>query len=167
MSTIAGITPPSTSFAFPTIPFAGEKLQALTQSLMDAHVHYGLGAKANPLSLNAGQFHAIDCSGFVRWCFFHAAEIKIPDGSAVQHEWFDAHGFKKSSVDAGLLTDDILRIAFLAPNDSIENIGHVLLILNGVCYESHGSTGPDNRRVWMSKPVWMSKMHVYVVNNAA
>jgi len=167
MPTTSGITPPSSNFAFPTIPFPGAKLQELTQSLMDARVRYGLGAKAVPLSLEAGQFSAIDCSGFVRWCFYHGANITIPDGSAVQHEWFEANGFKHSDVAAGSLDDNILRIAFLAPNDSIEHIGHVLFILNGMCYESHGSTGPDNRRKWMSKPVWMSKMHVYVVDTPA
>ena len=101
MSTLAGITPPSSSFAFPTIPLEGGKLAALTKSLMNAHVHYGLGAKVDPLSLQAGEFSAIDCSGFVRWCFYHGADIKIPDGSSMQHEWFDGLGFKKSSVEAG------------------------------------------------------------------
>ena len=164
MPTIPGITPPSATFAFPTIPFSGTKLEALTKSLIDARVRYGLGAKAVPLTLEAGQFSAIDCSGFVRWCFYHGADIKVPEGSAVQHEWFAEHGFKHSDVQAASLEDDILRIAFLAPHDSIEHIGHVLFVLNGKCYESHGSTGPDNRRAWMSKPVWMSKMHVYVVD---
>ena len=158
------IIPPSSAFAFPTISFAGSKLQALTKSLMDAGVRYRLGAKAVPLSLQAGEFSAIDCSGVVRWAFFHGAGITIPDGSAVQHQWFEENGFKESDFDSGLLEDGVLRIAFLAPNDSIEHIGHVLLIYNKMCYESHGSTGPDGRRVWGSKPAWMPKMLVYVVN---
>jgi hypothetical protein len=166
MPTTSVITPPSTSFAFPTLPLQGDKVQTLTQSLIDAHVKYGLGAKAHPLSLNAGQFHKIDCSGFVRWCFYHGTGFTVPDGPAVQHEWFDQHGFKHSSFDAGSLEDGILRIAFLSPHDSIEKIGHVLFILDKVCYESHGSTGPDNKRVWASKP-WMKMMSVYVVNLAS
>ena len=159
------IISPSSTFPFPTLDMAIDKIQALTKSLEDVPVHYGLGAKVNPLSLQAGSFDKVDCSGFVRWCVYHATgpvnPVVIPDGSATQHEWIKNQGFKHSTYEAGLLEDNVIRIAFLSPEQTSEKIGHVLLIINGTTYESHGGVGVSSRK-WGSQG-FMKIMNVYVL----
>ena len=43
---------------------------------------YGFGSKWPPLVANP--MGKIDCSGFVRWCYWQGAKFEIPDGSAQQ-----------------------------------------------------------------------------------
>lgn len=148
---------PMSYFSLPIQPW---KALALTKSLQDAGVSYQLGAKANPLSAQAGEFDAIDCSGFVRWLIFHATGQEIPDGSVHQHDWAIQHGCKQSTFADAHSDDDLIRIAFLVPAGG--KPGHVVLILNGYTMESHGGAGPD-RRAWGSCS-WMSRMAVYVLS---
>ena len=159
---MTGILPKSDAFEWPTIDMQPEKVVALTRSLMDAGVTYELGAKASPLSLQAGEFDSIDCSGFVRWAIYHATGqgLEIPDGSANQHEWANREGFKVSNFEAGLAKDGAIRIAFLTPEDG-GGIGHVMLIIDGLTCESHGHHGPD-RRQWGSYD-FMRLCSVYVL----
>lgn len=159
MSNLLG---PKPGFPYKSIDCAPAKLVALTKSLMDAGVTYELGAKVSPLSLQAGEFKSVDCSGFVRWAIYHASGVLLPDGSANQHDWFASQGFKQSTLDAGTLNDNAVRIAFLTAADG-GGTGHVVLITGGKTLESHGGHGPD-MRVWDPSHGWMSKCTVWVVN---
>jgi hypothetical protein len=125
-------------------------------------VDYELGAKADPLSLQAGQFDSIDCSGFVRWAIYHATDhqLVIPDGSYNQHAWVQEQGFKPSVFEDGFLKDGAIRIAFLNPQDG-GGVGHVMFINYGETCESHGGHGPDFRG-WGSEE-FMAKCHLYVL----
>lgn len=133
---------------------------------VSSDVQYKLGAKANSLSDKPGDFLSIDCSGFVGWILGNANngpsgyKDLYKKGSVQQREWFEACGFKKSTVSAGLLFDGILRIAFLSPKDG-GGVGHVALILNGKTIESYGGVGPD-RRKWTGIG-WQQKTTVFVV----
>lgn len=105
----------------------------------------------------------IDCSGYTKWLTARCAGVEIPDGSVNQHDWVKEQGFKKSSVDAALLMDGYLRIAFLVPlyrSGRLVRAGHVLFIRNAMTFESRGGAGPD-RRVWNGKG-WQGTMDVYV-----
>lgn len=115
-----------------------------------------------PLSLEPGQFHAVDCSGYTRWLIWHASSGRVTfvDGSAQQHEQAEHAGFKRSSVEAGKMRDGALRIAFLSPEDG-GGVGHVALLLNGSTIESHGHHGPDSRE-WTGEG-WQAKTAVYVL----
>lgn len=130
---------------------------------MAAGVGYGLGSKIEPLSKQAGEgISLVDCSGFVRWVIYHAANgLTIPDGSVNQHDWADAQKFKQSDFAGALQHDNGVRIAFLRPQDTLEHVGHVVLIVNGQTAESHGHHGPD-RRVWGSQG-FMQHCSVYVL----
>jgi hypothetical protein len=79
----------------------------------------------------------------------------------VQHDWVKSHGFAKVDVAAGQNTDDIVRIAFLQPQDVPSHIGHVALLYNGQTIESHGGLGPDSRP-WTGTG-WQARTHVYVL----
>jgi hypothetical protein len=85
--------------------------------------------------------------------------VPFPDGSVVQHEWVSGHGFKKCDVEAGKLFDNKARIAFLAPQDSPSEIGHVTLIYNGWTLESHRGVGPDSRP-WTGND-WQARAHLF------
>jgi len=151
----------------PLIPTG--KIEALTRSLVLEKFSYGLGFKIVPLSQQApdviGRNAAgipdkkVDCSGFVRWCLFHAAGVEIPDGSVTQHEWCQSQGYAQGTVADGHKTDGIVRLAFLTPDASGEGIGHVMIVLNGQTFESHGGKGPDSR-AWGSQ-AFMSKCVLY------
>lgn len=162
------IQPPSDSFAFPSLAVEPAKIVELTESLTNPQVVYGLGAKVEPLSRQAPTITKVDCSGFVRWCLFHAlgqpAAYTLPDGSVNQHEWVSANGFKSSSVSAGNLSDNAVRIAFLSPEQA-GGIGHVVLIVNGFTCESHGHKGVD-RRAWGSLS-FMNEMAVFCLSTPA
>lgn len=144
------------------------KIPALVKDCQLHGVGYSLGAKAQPLALQAASLMALDCSGFVRWAIYHASlmlpdtdiayAFKLPDGSVQQHEWCDAQKLERSPVGEGSLSDGVLRIAFLTPQDG-GGIGHVMLIQDGFTLESHGGVGPD-RRKWLSVP-FMAKCQVY------
>src|SRR5262249_20681679 len=78
----------------------------------------------------------------------------------VQHDWVVSHGFQKSSVADAMMSDGIVRIGFLRPQDSSEGIGHVALIADGKTLESHGHVGPDSR-AWTGGD-WQNKAFVYI-----
>lgn len=164
------VTAPTEAFPYPSLAIKAAKIVALTDSLITAGLRYRLGAKIDPLDLQAPELVAnhigeVDCSGFVRWVIYHAtgqpANFDFPDGSVQQHEWIEAKGFKLSTYEDAHNDDGIVRIAFLTPEDG-GGVGHVLLIVNGQTCESHGSHGPDHR-VWGSEG-WMQKMAVYVLS---
>lgn len=161
-----GIIAATESYKYPQLDMKVEKLIALTMSLEKAGFAYGFGSKISPLTLQAEEVPAahrrVDCSGFVRWAIFHACGgLTIPDGSQNQHDWFEQNKFKISDTNSCLLKDDVIRIAFLAPHDTPSGIGHVLFVVNGLTYESHGGHGPDSRKY--EKHGWMSRLHVYVL----
>ena len=148
-------------------------IAAVQQFLQDCltstpRVGYGLGAKINPVDTQPpgnGGFTKVDCSGFVRAALRratpHPPRLQFPDGSVVQHDWVRAQGFTKVTVADGQNTDGIVRIAFLKPQDSPSNIGHVVLLHNGRTIESHGGVGPDSRP-WTGT-AWQARTHVYVL----
>jgi len=165
------IIPPSESYPYPSLALDPAKIAALTESLMNAGFAYGLGAKIEPLSDQAEDVpqsqRKVDCSGFVRWAIYHAlgcpTDYDVPDGSYNEHhQWADGVGFKTSDYAAGFLSDNAVRIAFLEPSQSPENIGHVLLLINGATCESHGSHGPDMRH-WGALS-FMRDMSLYVLS---
>ena len=164
-----GLLAPTAEFPYPTLPIAADKLDALMDSLVGAHLDYQMGGKGDPLSLQAEEFsdHGItglDCSGLVRWIIFHAmdqpSDFNFADGSAEQHEQIQAVGFKPSQNSDGLNHDGVIRIAFLTPEDG-GVVGHVLLIHGGATAESYGGRGPGFR-TWGAEG-FMQKMHLYVL----
>ncbi len=165
------VTPPSKEFAYPTLPITGLKVTALTDSLIAEKFDYKLGGKVSPLGLQATEFrrygiNGLDCSGFVRWVLYHAlgqpSNFDIPDGSVNQHEAFDHAGFKQSTYEDAKNHDNVLRIAFLAPEHG-GGIGHVLFVWNAQTSESHGGVGPGHR-VWGDDHAFMHLMEVFVVS---
>jgi hypothetical protein len=127
-------------------------------------VGYGLGAKVPFLGAVPGQdFQKVDCSGFVREAIRRATTpaAAFPDGSVNQHDWIRSQGFQSTTIAAGSNSDNVVRIAFLRPQDSANGIGHVVLIHNGQTLESHGGVGPD-ARPWLGND-WQAKAYVYVL----
>jgi hypothetical protein len=129
-------------------------------------VGYGLGAKIVPVdtAVPGRDFTKVDCSGFVRAALLRAAvhpPLDFPDGSVVQHDWVESHGFAEVDVAAGQNTDGIVRIAFLRPQDAPSHIGHVALLYAGQTIESHGGLGPDSRP-WTGTG-WQALTQVYVL----
>jgi hypothetical protein len=152
--------------AVPTLPID----IGLARTFLDACIHsvprvrYGLGAKVPFHGAVPGQdFKAVDCSGFVREAIWRATSPHqgFPDGSVVQHDWIRDRNFERSTPDAALQQDGVIRIAFLRPQDSPNHIGHVVLIHNARTLESHGGVGPDSR-AW-TKAGWQGKTFVYVL----
>lgn len=146
-----------------------QKLPALLGEL--SGWSYGLGYKIVPIDLqghsligtgpDGDKATKVDCSGFVRWAIYHmtAGVVDLPDGSVIQHSWFDDHGYTKQDPSVGHDTDGALRIAFLRPSSTVDGIGHVLLIIDGMTYESHGGVGPSQRD-WGCCP-FMHEMELY------
>src|SRR5262249_42417059 len=127
-------------------------------------VTYRLGKKVPFLRAVPGRdFTQVDCSGFVREAIRLSTSppAPFPDGSVVQHDWIRQHGFESASIADGKQNDDVVRIAFLRPQDSPNRIGHVVLISRGKTLESHGGLGPDSRP-WDGTD-WQAKTHVYVL----
>lgn len=122
---------------------------------------YELGAKAK-LDSQLADVKAIDCSGFTRLLIKKVCGEVIPDGSMAQGKWFIDNNFKESTLEAGLLKDGILRLAWL-PQQPGKGVGrHVAFILNGRTYESRGGAGPSSR-IWTGKGGWQSKCRVFVL----
>lgn len=150
----------------PSVGFDVAKARDFLSACMTSspRVAYGLGKKVPFHGAKPGKdFTQIDCSGFVREAIRLATNprVNFPDGSVVQHDWIRDHGFTRSTVAAASKDDDVLRIAFLRPQDSPSNIGHVVLVWRGRTMESHGGTGP-NARDWTGKG-WQAKAFVYVL----
>jgi hypothetical protein len=146
------------------MPLDIAKAQAFLNACVKAHVTYGLGAKVPFYGAIPGRdFTKVDCSGFVREAILEATEkaITFPDGSVVQHDWVKAHRYPSSSVSGAQALDGKVRIAFLPPAASPEDIGHVVLIYQGSTLESHGHHGPDSRP-WNGQG-WQAKTDVYTL----
>ena len=142
------------------------KVRAFLQACMTStpRVTYGLGKKIPSLSSVPGRdFTQVDCSGFVRQALRLGTNptLAFPDGSVVQHDWIDKQGFAKSTPAAAKLSDGLVRIAFLRPQDTSSHIGHVVLIAGAKTLESHGGTGPDSRD-WTATS-WQASTFVYVL----
>lgn len=148
------------TYPYPVLSVDLDLLEAVTLN-MAGRCKYKLGAKAPDLDADSHSIKELDCSGFVRFAINRATGSRtvMPDGSAVQHEWCHAHGFKESTFDAGLLKDGALRIAFLPPKGRTP--GHVMLILNGQTMECCGSRGVC-RREW-GKYSWMRSCQLFVL----
>jgi len=152
--------------ATPIIALDISLVQAFLKACTSAvpRVGYGLGAKVPFHGAVPGRdFKAVDCSGFVREAIWRATSPhqSFPDGSVVQHDWIRDRNFQRSTRDAALQQDGVVRIAFLRPQDSPNRIGHVVLIHNARTFESHGGVGPDSR-AW-TKDGWQAKASVYVM----
>lgn len=150
----------------PLLPLDMTRATAFLQSCMTSNprVTYGLGAKVPFFGAVPGRdFTKVDCSGFIRELMRRSTTptTPFPDGSVVQHDWVIAHGFEKSSPQAALQNDGVIRMAFLSPHDSGIGIGHVLLIAAAMTLESHGGVGPDSRQ-WTNTG-FQSRTSVYVV----
>ena len=160
MSLPTGVTAPTDAFPWPTLPVDIDLLKQLSDRTVQPGNQYEFGGKVS-LDADSSTVAAsgIDCSGYVRWLLHRATKgrVSIPDGSAVQHDWFKEHKFKLSSVASACLMDGVLRVAFLPPSSGI---GHVLLIRDGQTFESHGSAGP-NRRTWTGRG-YQGRCRVYV-----
>lgn len=165
----ATLAPATALAAFTTLAFDLSKAQAFLKACMTStpRVTYGLGAKVPFHGAVPGKdFTKVDCSGFVREAIrLSTNPPTFPDGSVVQHDWIREHGFQKATVDDGKLNDDVVRIAFLRPQDSPHGIGHVVLISRAVTLESHGGVGPD-ARAWDGSD-WQAKAFVYVLARGA
>jgi len=122
------------------------RLLDLCNRLMDGHISYGFGIKAN-LHVQPEDIKSIDCSGFVRYLLYNAtySALKMPDGSWMQHDWCQKSLFEAVNYATADRCDGWLRIAFLPPKAG--HAGHVWLVQNGATIESHGGKGPD-RRPW-------------------
>jgi cell wall-associated NlpC family hydrolase len=151
--------PPNDIWQWPSVEIDRAKLLADHAAVVKSGVSYGLGAKP-PITGGVGSFTKADCSGYVRW-LLHRQGVQLVDGSVRQHDQIRRADFKTSDVASGKLRDHVLRIAFLRPQDSTSNVGHVALILNGETIESHGSKGP-NRRPWTGTG-WQAKAGVYAL----
>jgi len=169
LESVAG-TAPQASQAPPKIPLDISVAQAFLDGCTSAvpRVTYGLGAKVPFHGAVPGKdFKKVDCSGFVREAIWRATSPhqSFPDGSVVQHDWIRDHGFERSTPDAALQQDGVVRIAFLRPQDSPQHIGHVVLVHDARTLESHGGVGPDSRP-W-TKTGWQAKAIVYVLTPAS
>lgn len=140
-----------------------EKAEKLVKECRDHGCQYGLGAKAKPLTLDPGQFNKIDCSGMFRYLIFRTTwpRVTVPDGSWIQAQWFKNNNFKVSSPASVLRVDGVTRACFLSPSKSISGIGHVILCRNGWSLESHGSVGPNSRK--LDTLPWLDLCDVFVV----
>ena len=117
-------------------------------------IAYGLGDKANPLSIDSALISSLDCSGYVRYGAYKAsgAVFAMPDGSATQHEWCSKVGLPLVSYhDAGTVESTNLYLCFLTPQKQPDGIGHVWFLMwdpeqgEGQTYECHGGCGVDTR----------------------
>jgi hypothetical protein len=166
----APLAPAAPLAAFTTLGFDVARAQAFLDACRTStpRVTYGLGKKVPFLHAVPGKnFTRVDCSGFVREAIRLATNpaAPFPDGSVVQHDWIHEHRFEKATIADGKLNDDVVRIAFLRPQDSAHGIGHVALISRGMTLESHGGVGPDARR-WDGSS-WQAKAFVYVLARGA
>lgn len=139
-------------------------LQACTTS--SPRVRYGLhpGSKVPFHGAVPGRdFTEVDCSGFIRELVFRATTppFDFPDGSVVQRDWVEQQGFAHDTLANAAVRDNVMRIAFLAPQDSPSRIGHVVVIHNGMTLESHGGLGPDSLP-WNGQG-WQAKARVFVL----
>lgn len=160
-----GLNPPTGAYRWPTVDIDVKLLLDLSRRAMQPGDQYRLGGKAPKLTADSATIRGlgIDCSGYVRWILHRATgdELVMPDGSVQQGDWAESTGFKRSSVDACLLADGVVRLAQLSPAVSRSGIGHIALIHDGQTIESSGGSGPT-RREWTGEG-WQALCRVWVL----
>lgn len=138
-------------------PIDVSMLWTVLHHLQHYEVPYRLGGKAPYLTCDTSLCKpGLDCSGFVRYAIAKATnqQLIIPDGSATEHEWFEAQGAHRVNYpDIGQYGEGRLFIAFMNPAP----IGHVWLVSEGFTLESYGHHGPGSR-------VWNIPMFMHIVS---
>jgi hypothetical protein len=125
-------------------------------------VKYRLGAKP-ALGSDSSTFTLSDCSGWARWALDKSG-LRLPDGSATQHEWCAGHLREVHYKEAATLADPSrLFIAFIAPGSGI---GHVWLLHSGASLECRGHTGVSSRP-WNSPTLSNAVCACYEIPTAA
>lgn len=139
---------PTEGYPWYSLPLDPERLSRYLGTCLAQGVGYELGAKAHDLEAVPPDYHAIDCSGWVRAAVCVATEgrVTMPDGSVVQNDWCAAAGLKRSDFAGCRLCDGLTRIAFIRAN-GFHPVGHVYLARNGRTLESFGGHGPGSRLV--------------------
>ncbi|WP_019565575.1 N-acetylmuramoyl-L-alanine amidase [Agrobacterium sp. 10MFCol1.1] len=163
------VSSPAPMATWTTIAFDMSKALSFLNACMNSkpRVVYGYGAKIRAGEVPGRDFISVDCSGLVRELVRRATDLngKFPDGSFIQHEWVRDRHFKQLDRSEGKLTDGVVRIAFMKPNDSPNGIGHVAIVHDGYTLESHGGVGP-NRRIWDGAG-WQGKSYLYALTSTA
>ncbi len=142
------LLPPTQGYPWQSAPLDPERLRRYLASCQAQGVGYELGAKAEDLLAVPPDYHAIDCSGWVRAAVAVATNgrLILPDGSVNQNDWCAAHDLKRSTFAACRLQDGLTRIGFIRPS-VLHRIGHVYLTHQGRTLESWGGHGPGSRPI--------------------
>lgn len=108
------------------------------------NITYGLGDKDPVLGAFPPDYSCIDCSGFMRTFVYYLTngEIKLPDGSWNQLDYFKSNNFKPYTFSETGSVDNIVRVAVYEQSG---HTGHIWMTYRGRTYESHGSAGPSHR----------------------
>jgi len=149
----SALLPPTEGYPWHSLPLDPERLTRYLGACLAQGVGYELGAKAHDLGAVPPDYHAIDCSGWVRAAVAVAtngnpnkAPVILPDGSVCQNDWCAAHDLKRSDFAGCRLRDGLTRIAFIRASTE-RPVGHVYLVRNGRTLESFGGHGPGSRPV--------------------
>jgi len=139
---------PTQGYPWYSLPLDPERLSRYLGTCLAHGVGYELGGKAHDLRAIPPDYHAIDCSGWVRAAVAVATEGKVtmPDGSVVQNDWCVSRGLKRSDFAGACLRDGLTRIGFIRAG-GFHPVGHVYLVQNGRTLESFGGHGPGSRPV--------------------
>ena len=139
---------PTQGYPWYSLPLDPERLSRYLGTCLAAGVGYELGGKARDLRAIPPDYHAIDCSGWVRAAVAVATEgrVTMPDGSVVQNDWCVSRGLKRSDFAGACLRDGLTRIGFIRAG-GFHPVGHVYLVRNGRTLESFGGHGPGSRPV--------------------
>ena len=139
---------PTQGYPWYSLPLDPERLSRYLGTCLAHGVGYELGGKAHDLRAIPPDYHAIDCSGWVRAAVAVATEgrVTMPDGSVVQNDWCVSRGLKRSDFAGACLRDGLTRIGFIRAG-GFHPVGHVYLVQNGRTLESFGGHGPGSRPV--------------------
>ena len=139
---------PTQGYPWYSLPLDPERLSRYLGTCLAQGVGYELGGKAHDLRAIPPDYHAIDCSGWVRAAVAVATEgrVTMPDGSVVQNDWCVSRGLKRSDFAGACLRDGLTRIGFIRAG-GFHPVGHVYLVQNGRTLESFGGHGPGSRPV--------------------
>lgn len=153
------VSSPAPMAACTTVAFDMSKAVSFLEACMTSklRVVYRYGAKIRPGGIPGHDFTSVDFSGLVRELVRRATDLngKFPP---------DRH-FKRLDRRDDKLKDGVVRIAFMKPNDSQNDIGHVALVHDGYTRESHGGTGL-NRRV-RDGAGWQGKSYLHALTSTA